>query len=72
MTKTLLAIRHVAFEDLGGFEAPLKEAGYAIRYADMGVDDVADFGDPDLLVVLGGPIGAYEDDLYPLLKDEIA
>ena len=33
MTKTLLAIRHVAFEDLGGFEAPLKEAGYAIRYA---------------------------------------
>ena len=72
MTKTLLAIRHVAFEDLGGFEAPLKDAGYAIRYADMGVDDVAGFGDPDLLVVLGGPIGAYEDDLYPWLKDEIA
>ena len=72
MTKTLLAIRHVAFEDLGGFEEPLVEAGYAIRYADMGVDDVVGFGDPDLLVVLGGPIGVYEDDLYPWLKDEIA
>ena len=72
MTKTLLAIRHVAFEDLGGFEAPLKDAGYAVRYADMGVDAIADFGDPDLLVVLGGPIGVYEDDLYPWLKDEIA
>jgi GMP synthase (glutamine-hydrolysing) len=72
MTKTLLAIRHVAFEDLGGFEAPLKGAGYVVRYADMGVDTIADFGDPDLLVVLGGPIGVYEDDLYPWLKDEIA
>ncbi|HEX3756969.1 MAG TPA: glutamine amidotransferase [Rhizomicrobium sp.] len=72
MTKTLLAIRHVAFEDLGGFEAPLAQAGYAIRYADMGVDDVAGFGDPDMLVVLGGPIGVYEDDLYPWLKSEIA
>ena len=69
--KTLLAIRHVAFEDLGGFETPLKEAGYAIRYADMGVDDVAALPSPDLLAVLGGPIGAYEDDLYPYLKDEI-
>ena len=72
MTKTLLAIRHVGFEDLGGFEQPLAQAGYTIRYADMGVDDIAGFGDPDLLVVLGGPIGAYEDDLYPWLKDEIA
>jgi len=72
MTKTLLAIRHVAFEDLGGFEAPLAEAGYAIRYTDMGLDAAADFGDPDVLVVLGGPIGAYEDGSYPWLKDEIA
>lgn len=72
MTKTLLAIRHVGFEDLGGFEQPLTDAGYVIRYADMGVDDIAGFGDPDLLVVLGGPIGVYEDDLYPWLKDEIA
>src|SRR5580693_2002267 len=72
MTKTLLAIRHVAFEDLCGFEAPLAQAGYAIRYADMGVDEVAGLGDPDMLAVLGGPIGVYEDDLYPWLKGEIA
>jgi GMP synthase (glutamine-hydrolysing) len=71
MTKTLLAIRHVAFEDLGGFEVPLKAAGYQLRYADMGVDDVVGFGDPDLLAVMGGPIGAYEDDLYPWLREEI-
>ena len=54
MNKSLLAIRHVAFEDLAAYEAPLRDAGYALRYADMGVDAVATFGDPDLLVVLGG------------------
>jgi len=70
MTKTLLALRHVTFEDLGGFEAPLRDAGYAIRYCDMGLQSPA--GDFDLLAVLGGPIGAYEDDLYPFLKDELA
>src|ERR1700744_169223 len=71
MTRTLLAIRHVAFEDLGGFEQPLVEAGFAVRYADMGIDEIMGLGDPDLLVVLGGPIGVYEDDLYPWLTDEI-
>jgi GMP synthase (glutamine-hydrolysing) len=72
MNKSLLAIRHVAFEDLGAYEAPLRDAGYALRYADMGVDAVATFGDPDLLVVLGGPIGAHEEEAYPWLTQEIA
>jgi GMP synthase (glutamine-hydrolysing) len=71
MTKTLLAIRHVAFESLGAFEAPLKEAGYAVRYCDIGMDALPG-SQPDLLVVLGGPIGVYENDLYPFLNDEIA
>jgi GMP synthase (glutamine-hydrolysing) len=72
MTKTALALRHVHFEDLGGFEAALKEAGYAVRYCEMGVEDPAAFGTPDLLAILGGPIGAYEEDLYPFLRDEIS
>ncbi len=72
MIKTILAIRHVAFEDLGCFEAPLKQAGYSIRYVDMGADDAATFGAPDFLVILGGPIGAYEESLYPFIGSEIA
>jgi GMP synthase (glutamine-hydrolysing) len=70
MSKTLLALRHVAFEDLGGFEAPLREAGFAIRYCDMGLDVPS--GPFDMLAVLGGPIGAYEDALYPFLKTELS
>jgi GMP synthase (glutamine-hydrolysing) len=71
--KTAIAIRHVHFEDLGSLEPALERAGYQIRYADCAVDDIAalDPVAPDLVVVLGGPIGAYEDDLYPSLKHEL-
>jgi GMP synthase (glutamine-hydrolysing) len=71
MTKTALALRHVHFEDLGAFELPLKEAGYDIRYCDAGLDDLPDRSGFDLLAVLGGPIGAYEDDIYPILQGEV-
>src|SRR5438067_127188 len=70
--KTLVAIRHVAFEDLGAFEAVFRDHGYAIHYRDMGLDDPAEI-DPatGILVVLGGPIGAYEDDKYPFIPGEL-
>jgi GMP synthase (glutamine-hydrolysing) len=72
--KFATVIRHVHFEDLGAFAEVLERRGYDIVYCDAGVDacpaPAAD--QADLLVVLGGPIGAYEDDLYPFLNDELA
>ena len=71
--KTVLAIRHVAFEDLGSFAPVLAERGYTVRYLEAGYDDLTGV-DPladDLLVVLGGPIGAYEEDAYPFICDEL-
>ncbi len=67
-------IRHVPFEDLGSFADVLDRRGYQTRYHEAGMDDLAAIGpaDPDLLIVLGGPIGAYEDASYPFLKQEIA
>lgn len=72
--KTVLAIRHVAFEDLGAFAPVLMARGWDIRYAEAGVDpiDTAGATQPDLLCVLGGPIGAYDEDVYPFLQDELA
>jgi len=70
---TLLALRHVAFEDLDSFAPLLTERGYAIRYVEAGYDDLAAL-DPladDLWIVLGGPIGVYEQDAYPFLADEL-
>jgi len=71
--KSLIAIRHVPFEDLDSFAAPLAARGYAISYREAPVDDLAaaDLAAADLLVVLGGPIGAYEDALYPFLTAEL-
>ena len=48
--------------------------GYGVRYHDAGVQpfDVETLLAPDLLIVLGGPIGVYEHDAYPFIADEVA
>lgn len=33
--RTVEALRHIGFEDLGSFEVPLREAGYEIEYVDV-------------------------------------
>lgn len=68
--KTCIAVRHVAFEDLGGFEGGLTRAGFAVRYVEAWRDDLSVLDTADLTVILGGPIGAYQDDLYPFLAEE--
>ena len=72
--KTCLAVRHVAFEDLGLLGPLLTERGYDIRYHAAGIDrfDAPTLLAPDLLVVLGGPIGVYEAETYPFITAEIA
>jgi GMP synthase (glutamine-hydrolysing) len=74
MTKTCLAVRHVAFEDLGLLGPLVASRGYGVRYHDAGVQpfDAQTLLAPDLLIVLGGPIGVYERDAYPFIADEVA
>ena len=71
--KSLIAIRHVPFEDLDSFAAPLAARGFTISYREAPADNLAapELASADLLVVLGGPIGAYEEALYPFLKAEL-
>lgn len=69
-----LVLSHVAFEDLGSLEAPLRQRGFEIESV---LGSIARFPlqqaeSCDLLVVLGGPIGVYEQEEYPFLEDEIA
>jgi GMP synthase (glutamine-hydrolysing) len=70
--KTAVALRHLAFEDLGLIEPWLKRRGWAVHYYDVGVDELwrLDLSQVDLLAVLGGPIGAEDDHLYPYLTEE--
>lgn len=71
--KTVAALRHLAFEDMGLIEPFLIQRGWQIRYFDVGVDNlfVKEVRYADLLVVLGGPIGAEEENSYPFLTDEV-
>jgi len=71
--KTAVAIRHLAFEDLGLIEPWLQRRGWRTVTYDAGVDDLSqiDLAQVDLLVVLGGPIGAHDDALYPFLAEEV-
>lgn len=75
--KTALAIRPVAFEDLGTLADVLTRHGYEISYLEAGLEALP----PDalqaaeVLIVLGGPISANDDAAYrflPHLREQIA
>lgn len=72
MTKTAHVVQHVLSENLGIFEDALKERGFDITYYEAGIDsiNVPELQDADLLIVLGGPIGVYDEPLYPFLAEE--
>jgi len=71
--KEIVAIRHVHFEDLGSFESKFTTLGFRIRYVEATSEDLysIDFQHPDVLAVLGGPIGVYEQEKYPFLRREL-
>ena len=66
------AIYHVAFEDAGTLGPVLDARGINLTYLQAGVDDLSPAKHADLVLVLGGPIGIYEIERYPFLKDELA
>lgn len=72
--RTAVAVRHVPFEDLGILAPLLAERGYEITLLDAGIDelDAHTVSGADLLIVLGGPIGVYDDDRYPFLRSSKA
>jgi GMP synthase (glutamine-hydrolysing) len=72
--RTALALTHVPFEDLGSLAEELSARDYEVRIVDACTADLRalDALAPDLLVVLGGPIGVYETEAYPFLQWELA
>ena len=68
-----IAIRPVAFEDLGTFEPVLREHGFDVEYRQPCVDtlDPQSWLQAELLVLLGGPVSVYEQDRYPWLRQLI-
>jgi GMP synthase (glutamine-hydrolysing) len=72
--RSAVALRHVAFEDLGLLAPIMERAGWNVAFCEAAVDDLShrSIRDADLVIVLGGPIGVYETEDYPFLTTEIA
>ena len=69
----VLALRHVHFEDLGTLEPLLRGRGYEVRYVDPALDDLEaiDATAPALVVALGGPVSAVDENSFPFLASEL-
>lgn len=68
-----LIIRHVPYEGVAGYRQPIEAAGYEIDRID--VADPAfgklDLCEPDLLIMMGGPMGVYEQAQYPWIACQL-
>ncbi|MDT0507042.1 glutamine amidotransferase [Novosphingobium sp. MMS21-SN21R] len=71
--KRALIIRHVPYEGVAGYRAPIEAAGYDVDRID--VSDPAfsalDLREPDLLIMMGGPMGVYEQDRHPWITCQL-
>lgn len=66
----VVAIQHLAFEDLGSYAHFLERQGHQIEIKDATCDDLHRARDADLLIVLGGPISVNDSARFPFLTDE--
>lgn len=67
------SLQHVPFEDIGSMASDFRVRGYSLSSTHWYRGDAAPaVGDFDALVVMGGPMGIYDEAIYPWLADEKA
>ncbi len=71
--KNALIIRHVPQEGVAGYRQPVEAAGYQIDRIDVSDPAFAtlDLRTPDLLIMMGGPMGVYEQDRHPWIRCQL-
>lgn len=71
--KSALIIRHVPHEGVAGFRAPIEAAGYHVDRIDVAdpAFSTLDLREPDLLIMMGGPMGVYEQDRHPWIACQL-
>lgn len=71
--KKALIIRHVPYEGVAGYREPIEAAGYHIDRVDVTDPDFSslDLRKHDLLIMMGGPMGVYEQDQYPWIACQL-
>ena len=71
--KTALIIRHVPHEGVAGYRDPIEAAGYQVDRVDVcdpGFSAI-DLVEPDLVIMMGGPMGVYEDAQHPWIRCQL-
>jgi len=64
-------LQHVPFEELAGIEPILQEKGHSLHSTHLYRGDTFPaVTDLDLLIVMGGPMGIYDDEMYSWLSPE--
>ncbi len=66
----VVAIQHVPHEPMGYIEDVLKEMGVEFDYIRVYKGERPEIGDATHLVIMGGPMGVYEENRYEFLRDE--
>lgn len=71
MGATLLVLQHIACEPPAAFEDELRERGHELVRVELDEGERApDWREFAGLIVMGGPMGAYDDASHPWLADE--
>ena len=68
---TLLALQHIACEQPAAYEDELRARGGRLARVELDEGEpLPDWHDFDGMIVMGGPMGAYEDEAHPWLTAE--
>ncbi|KUR74956.1 glutamine amidotransferase [Novosphingobium sp. FSW06-99] len=71
--KSALIIRHVPHEGVAGYRDPIEAAGYQVDRIDVCDPDFSscDLVRPDLVIMMGGPMGVYEHHTHPWIPCQL-
>lgn len=69
-----LVLSHLSFEDTGTLGTVLSKREFEVTTIEPAVSplEMIDPDEPDLLIVLGGPIGVYDERTYPHIPGEMS
>ncbi len=72
MKRSIAIIRHIGVEGLGSIEDVLKARNLHYKYIDTWRDSMPlNVSNYSAVIILGGPMGVYEQDKYPFIKKEL-
>ncbi|MES1262558.1 MAG: gamma-glutamyl-gamma-aminobutyrate hydrolase family protein [Acidobacteriota bacterium] len=74
ISREVLVLQHAPCESPGAIQDVLENAGHGLRFIrTFAGEPVPQEPDEQIagLVVMGGPMGVYEQDIYPFLQDEL-